>query len=201
VGLLAVLLLGLGMIAPKGFAQAEPLVLDAEQREGLAAGEVIVQPLAPTDGAGVATRGIAVVQAPPTRVWPVVRDCGEFSQFMPRVKESAQLEREGGSSICRTVMGTPFPFPDLFVEVRSVEQTLPDGGFRRHWTLLRGDFERNQGAWTVLPWGDRSEQSLLVYESDAKAKTIVPDFIQRAAQRETLPGGMRAIRLRVEELQ
>jgi len=192
-------LLALGMLGLEGSARAEEFALDAEQRERLAAGEVIVQPLEPTDGVGVATRGIALVPAPPERVWRVVRDCGEQAQFMPRVKESAQLERDDGSSVCRTVMDVPFPFPDLFVELLSVEQTLPDGGFRRHWTLLNGDFERNQGAWTVLPWGEDAQQALLVYESDAKPKTIVPDFILRAAQRETLPGGMRAMRLRVEE--
>ena len=91
----------------------------------------------------------------------------------------------------------PFPFADLVSEARSVERTLEGGGFERRWSLVRGDYERSEGTWRVLPWGEESARTLLIYQQDAKPKMTVPEMLLETAQKRTLPKTFHAIRLRV----
>jgi hypothetical protein len=93
----------------------------------------------------------------------------------------------------------PFPFPDLGSEVLSLEDRLPGGGFRTSWSLLAGDFERNRGSWTVLPWPERPEHSLLLHENQVRPKTILPDFVLRRLHAEMLRDAYGGVRRRVEE--
>ncbi len=148
---------------------------------------------------GIAVLGIGVIPAPPESVWPVVRECGELVRFMPRLASSVEVGREGDASVCRTVVDVPFPFPNLTSDVLAVENELPGGGFRSSWSLVTGDFEQNQGAWTVLPWPERTEHSLLLHQNEVRPKTILPDFILRRLHGEMLRDAFGGVRRRVEE--
>ena len=59
----------------------------------VSSGEVVIRRLPPTDGDGVAARAFAVVKAPAKKVWPVLRDCQHFKEFLPRTKESVLKSR------------------------------------------------------------------------------------------------------------
>jgi len=164
--------------------------LDAEEREALAEGKMLVQRREPTGGKGVSFRVLRVLASPVERVWPVVRDCGLFHEFMPRVRES---ESQPGSTeevtLCRVVISSA-PIGELRSTVRS--QVEPVGeGWRRHWQLVEGDFGHSRGAWTVVPW--RGGGSLLVYEVDASPKVPVPASVLALAQRLQLPAMFDAI--------
>ena len=175
--------------------------LSSKEATRVTGGEVIIRRLSPTGGDGVAARAFAVVKAPTTKVWPVLRDCQHFKAFLPRTKESILKSRVGQTSVCYTKIDMPFPFSDLWADVKSVEKTLPAGMFGRSWTLLKGTYKRNNGSWIVKPWGKLGKDSLLIYEIDIDPDTSVPDFIIRKAQTSTLPDLFEAIRRRVRSLQ
>jgi ribosome-associated toxin RatA of RatAB toxin-antitoxin module len=188
-------LLGVALLCAPAAAAVKP-ALDADDRKKLEEGEVLVQSRKPTDDEGVAARAIAVIDAPPEKVWPVVRDCAHYHEFMPRTKESRLVREEGEVTVCEVEISMPFPLSNLKAATRAVNRPLPEGGFERSWTLLEGTYSRNNGSWVLYPWGDGS-RTLAVYEIDANPDISIPDAILRSAQTGTLPDVMEAIRKRV----
>ncbi len=148
-------------------------------------------------GSDLALRTAALIDAEPSQVWSAVRNCEHYDEFMPRMKRSVQESREGNTTLCRFEVSLPFPLSNLHSEVRSVEHDLPDGGFQRSWSLVRGDYERNHGSWTLLPWGADRAHTLAIYEIDLKPNLLVPDFIVQRLQTRTLSDMFDALRRRV----
>ena len=178
-------------------AVTAPPLTDAE-RARLEAGDVVIHDAKPTGGSGVAVVAMGVVDAPSPEVFPVVRDCQHFSRFMPKVKSSALLE-EDGRSLCHTELSMPFPLSNLWSDTAFVVREEPRGHFTREWSLVRGTFTHNTGAYSVVPWGDGTK-SLVVYALDSNPKVPVPDALLRSAQTGSLPQVFAAIRRRVVEL-
>lgn len=172
----------------------------ATPEERLATGEVLVRPLKPTDGVGVAAEAFGIVNAPPEKVFAVVEDCARFKEFMPRTKDSALRRMEGEARICFVEISMPFPLSNLWSEVRSVSKPLPAGGFERSWTMIKGTYSRNNGKWTVQPWGADGQRSLVTYRVDVNPDSMVPDAIIRKAQTSSLPDMYEALRKRVASL-
>ncbi len=172
-----------------------PKLTDAEKKK-LDANEVIVKERKPTDNRGVSGEAMAVVDAPTTEVWPVVRDCEHYSKFLPSTKNSARTD-ENGDTICHDEIELPFPLTNLKADTKSVAREDPPGTFKREWSFVRGTYRRNRGSWTVLPWGDDNKKTLVIYFVDSDPSMLVPDFILRSAQVGTLPNVFVGVRKRV----
>ena len=147
---LALFVLAVGGASPAASADGVP-AFRPESLKALEKGEVLLEQLEPAGGSGVAVRASGVIEAPPGRVWPVLRDCEHYREFLPGVRESELKSRVNGVAVCATEIDLPFPLGDLRSEMR-VSETEIDGGFRRSWTLIEGNYERNQGSWTLLPF-------------------------------------------------
>ena len=147
--------------------------LTADETRQLKKGEVVVRTLTPTDNSGVSVRAFGVIHADPSKVWPVVRDCQYFKEFMPRTMQSQLVSRTGDSAVCYFKIDMPFPFDDLASSVHSTEKKTSDGAFLRSWTLIAGSYRRNNGSWEVRPWSEG--KSLLVYFIDIDPKVKIPD--------------------------
>ena len=182
------------MLCAAAAGAAPPLGLG--EVEQLERGDLVPLPLS-GEGSDLAKRFAALIDAEPTHVWSTVRNCEHYDEFMPRMKHSAQQSREGNTTLCRFEVSLPFPLSNLHSEVRSVEQQLPDGGFERSWSLVRGDYAYNQGSWTLLPWGTDGAHTLAIYEIDLKPNLLVPDFLVQRLQRRTLSDMFDALRRRV----
>lgn len=180
-------------------AYADPVAfpaLTADERQLLERRGVVVRERTPTDNRGIGAESMALVEAPTSEVWPVVRDCEHFSLFMPNTKSSAR-KQENGESLCFDEIALPFPLPNLWADTRSKVVEEPQGHFQRSWSLVRGNYNRDSGAWKVLPWGPESKQSLVIYIIDSDPAMVLPDAILRAAQTGSLPDVFKAIRKRV----
>jgi len=178
-------------------ADSAPVSAGADQAQ-LDKGEVLVKSLTPTGDEGVAAEARAVVSAPPEKVFGFLDDCARFKEFMPRVKDSALRGTEGDAKICYTEIGMPFPISNLWSEVRSVTTRLPDGGYQRAWTLIKGTYKRNTGNWKVQPWGADGTKSLVTYTLDVNPDVMIPDAIIRKAQTGSLPDVFEALRKRAQ---
>lgn len=173
------------------------LPLDDGERARLERGEVLFTPLEPADGRGVAGRALGVVDAPPGVVWPVLRDCQHYQEFLPGVRASALRSRERDVAVCYTEIELPWPLPDLVSETRVQESRSEDGGYAREWRLITGSYRHNVGSWRLHPWGERGGRTLAVYQIDFDPQTALPDWLLQRAQRSTVPGVFEAVRERV----
>ena len=158
--------------------------------------EVVEQPTA--NGRGVALRACGTVEAPPHAVWAVLRDCGQFEQFLPRVSRSRLTSREDNVVVCDETIDLPFPLGQLHSISRVIESPRPDGGFERRWNLIRGTYRHLEGAWLVLPADAAASRSVVVYEVDMDPDTVIPDFVLRHAQSAAAPEVFQAVRERVQ---
>ena len=189
-------------LAARVVSAAEPVAfptLSQEDRQRLDQRAVVVRDRTPTDHRGIGVEAMALVDAAPSEVWPVVRDCEHFSRFMPSTRASARKE-ENGESLCFDEIALPFPLPNLWADTRSTLVEAPQGHFMRAWSLVRGTYHRDNGAWKVLPWGQEAKQALVVYVIDSDPSIPVPSGLIRAAQTGSLPDVFKAIRKRVVEL-
>jgi hypothetical protein len=170
---------------------------DEEARLG--AGHVLTYVLEPARG-GVAFRAAGIVESRPAQVWPALRDCEHYRDFVPRTLESALLARNGSEAVCYTRIDLPFPLADLVSELGVVESERSDGGFERRWRLVRGSYSHNVGSWTLLPHGPEGLRTLAIYQIEIDPDTLAPDFLVRRAQRASARDLFRALRERVREV-
>jgi hypothetical protein len=176
-----------------------PAMTDAE-RAKLDKGDVVIHELKPVDGKGVAFDSLGVIDAPSPEVWAVLRDCSQFSKFMPRIKASS-IKEMAGEKLCAVELELPWPLTNLWSDTRSIyTEDDPPGHYSRVWSLVRGTYKRNDGSWTAVPWGKNSEKTLVRYAVDSDPKMIIPDPILRSAQTGALPDVFKAIRKRVTAL-
>ncbi len=186
------------VLAFAGVATAAELEISDEQRARLERGEVLISEGVPS-GKGFAYHALGLVNAPPLRVWPVVRDCAAMDEYMPRMARADESEHGNDTYVCETEIELPFPLSNRVNAARSFLSELPGGIFRRQWSLVPGDWDyhRNDGSWTVHPWEDGT-RTLLAYWLDAWLKSGVPDFVIHAAQTVQAPAVFDAIRERVD---
>lgn len=185
------------IVAALALAQAAP---DA----ALAKGEIVIT-LRKVPGSDVEeATAKAVIDAPPELVWAIVGDCKNYKNTMPSVIESSVLKTEAPAPSdgplatevrrCRVVADLPFPFSDLVSVTRSVYTTDPGKQWRRQWKLIEGDYTRNDGDWTVVPWGDDGKKSLATYRIHAEPKVPLPGPMLTSIQERKLPEVMQMLR-------
>ncbi len=183
-------------------AAAEPLqapALSPDEATRLDKGEVLTRSITPTGNKGVGAVALGLIDAPTTEVWPVVRDCQHFKHFMPRTKDSSVKQHPEKGSMCHVELDMPFPLTNLWSDTTSVVRQ-EGGAYLRAWTLVEGTYHRNDGSWTLLPWGEGGAKTLLVYTIDSNPKLIVPDGLMRSAQLGSLPEVVKQVRKRVVDL-
>src|SRR3990167_7381591 len=148
-------------VLTSGLALAQPLAVpkftEAEARK-LDSGETVVHEVKPTDNKGIGVQSFGIIDAPSTEVWPVLRDCAHFAAFMPRTKTS-RVKEEEGVSLCHVELNLPFPLMNLWSDTKSVQREEPAGHFHRAWTLVRGSYRRNNGSWSLIPWGAEAKKT------------------------------------------
>lgn len=195
-----VALIALLLIA--GAAVAEPVVIPSiseQETKKLNAGEILIREFTPTGGKGVGSLAIGVIDATSDEVYGIVTNCTLFWQFMPRVKKSWVKEDPTAGTICHVELTMPFPLPDLWSDSTHELREDPKGHYYRGWKMVRGTYHRNDGSWTVVPWGDGTK-CLVVYSVDSDPKMAVPDALIRIGQTTSLPDVITRIRQRVVTL-
>ena len=163
------------------------------QESRVAAGEVIVTTKR-VEGYSIPQVGVdCVIDVPPERVWALVDDCNGYRNTMPRVADSAELERTGTRSLCKWTVAMPFPFANVstLVEARSV---VSAGGWKRDFKQLSGDFVRNEGYWHLTPFGSDGKRTRIDYRLHVVMSTLVPDSLIKRGQISAMHDMIRKMR-------
>jgi hypothetical protein len=179
----------LGVLCTAGLALAtEPVADDkADARARLDGGEVIIK-ATKVEGSGVPkVKAMGVVDAPPEALWAVIEKCGDYKKTMVRTAASEELSRKGNIVRCRVTIELPFPLKNLTATTEAIHSVTPGKKWQRRWSMVEGDYKRNSGSWTLVPFDDSGKRTLVIYEVHAEPNIALPDSIQRAAQKKSLP--------------
>lgn len=174
---------------------ASPAFADNEK---LADGEVIVE-TTDVSGSDIPRMTVTgVIDAPPTEVWKIVSDCANYSETMPRIKESRQVSRSGSTVICETTVGLPFPLSDLRSTTTGIHTEGPVE-WRRQWSMIEGNYRFNEGYWSLKTFNGDDNRTLAVYSVHAAPEGSVPGWMRRRAQESAMPDVIEAVRKAVAD--
>jgi hypothetical protein len=118
---------------------------------------------------------------------------------------SRELSRSGDESTqfnadCEVTADAPFPFSDLTsVSRATMTVDAQSGGYTRTWTLIRGDYEVNDGSWSLVPV-DGGTKTRVTYRIHVKPKLTLPDSLIQSAQSSRLPQVIQQLRDRTAQL-
>lgn len=163
-----------------------PAKAEESFHDRLSSGEVIVEK-ALIDGDRIpelTARG--VIEAPVERVWAIIEDCGNYDLTMLRVSRSAELSRQGELVVCEVEIDMPFPLSNLVGVTQATHRVGPPE-WSRSWSLLRGDYEVNDGSWTLTQFDGDPMRTLAVYRVHVEPKTHVPSAFLGMAQKKAIP--------------
>lgn len=152
----------------------------------LAKGEILVSTRAVAGSDLPEVTAQAMFAVPTEKLWKVIDNCGNYKNTMDRIKESKELERKGNRVVCEVLVGLPFPLSDLHSVTEAVHVVGPPK-WSRTWKLLRGDFDRNEGSWTLTPFAGDPNRTLAVYRLHTEPHIHVPAAVLRKGQRDSLP--------------
>ncbi len=175
-----------------------PLALSADQQRRLANGDVIVLDVLPPGAAkgSQGGTGVALVKASPEAVWRVLVDYARHSGLYPRVVKAEVLARDPERALVHYVVGVgPFSF-GFHVN------NYPDAAHRHlDWRLEHERpndlFKESSGYWQIDADSAQPDHVVLTYAM--AARTVLPAFLTRGAERDGLVETLRAVRKRVEE--
>jgi hypothetical protein len=175
---------------------APPVDLSEEDRRRLAAGEVVLLDALPP-GAGTSAHGgtaVGLVRASPETVWRILVDYAGHTRLYPRVVGVEVLEADERHALIRYLVG----IGPLSFQVH-MDKQLDARRRRVEWRLAEGHannlFRESSGYWQV----DAAEGASLVTYAMA-VRTILPAFVTRRAERDSLVETIKTVRKRAGEM-
>jgi ribosome-associated toxin RatA of RatAB toxin-antitoxin module len=177
---------------------AKALELSRDQERRLEGGEVVVVDELPPGGIAVrgsqGGTGLSLVRASPETVWQVLVNYAHHPGMYPRVVRAQVLESDPEHALVRYVIGVgPFSFGF------HVDNYLDEGHRRIVWRLAQERpndlFRDSWGYWQI---DVRPTGVLLTY--GMAARTVLPAFLTRRAERDGLVETLKAVRERAERL-
>lgn len=170
--------------------------LTAEQRHRLEQGEILLlDVLPPGDRVAVGQGGtaVALVRADREAIWRVLVDYPGHSGLYPGVVEADVLKAAGGHALVRYVVGVgPFSFGF------HVDNYADHDHGRLAWRLARDRrndlFRDSWGYWQLEP-----VRGGVVLTYAMAARTVLPAFLTRGAERDGLVETLRAVRDRAQQ--
>jgi len=132
----------------------------------------------------------ASIDAPASVVWSIVSTCNDYAKTMPNIAKSKELSREGDPSssfttVCEVTADLPFPIGDLTSVSRAKHSVELDKRYERRWTMLSGDYDYNEGSWTIVALSPTTSKA--TYKLRVRPKLPVPDKMLESFQSGTMP--------------
>lgn len=184
------LLLALVVLPAWGNGPSAP-VLDPEVKSRLLAGESVVLPKRPDEGAEADARFVtvaALIAGTRETVWEVIHDKENAADFLTGVLESKVLEREDQHLLVeqRTVVGGP---KGSYLYRLRHELTPQE---RSWFTYAGGELRDVIGGWWIFD--DLAEgKVLVVYALHIDAGLFAPQSIVKAGMRKSMPKTLAAV--------
>jgi ribosome-associated toxin RatA of RatAB toxin-antitoxin module len=172
--------------------------LDPTTKSRLSRGEVLVhtEPVPGSSTQAIVVR--AVFDFPAEAVWRHIDQSARYHEFMPRVKASAELSRDGENIRTRMTVDMPFPLKNLTATTRARHIVEPGVRYVREWKLEEGDYHVNEGSWTLTPFDGDPNRAYAHYRVHVMPKIPIPKAIQSAVQEKAMPKLIESLRERTK---
>jgi len=171
--------------------------LSTETIRRLSRGELIIDTLPRGRGQVPEVQVLAVVEAEPGRLWRIIDQVGQYSRFMPSVKASEEVSREGDVVRARVTVDMPFPLKNLTSVTEGIHTVVEGESYVRQWTLVEGDYLENSGSWILVPFEGDPARTLVEYRLLAQPKIRIPQRLQGLAQKKAIPRLIKRLREQV----
>lgn len=144
---------------------------------------------------------MAVIEAPPAKVFATIGDYENFKDFMPYVAKTTVDSREG--NVTKVSYWLEFP---LGLSGRNYQLELTDGKktvdgveiYASDWKYTgKGNIIDTTGSWELAPWGDGTK-TLARYTVFTDPGGSFPTWIKNKAAGTALPKVLNAVRKRVK---
>lgn len=153
-------------------------------------------------------KAMGQIDAPADRVFKVIGDYDHYVEFMPYMRESKVIAREGKNTIIYGYVAPPI-VSNRDYTLKMVDESV--GGespmFKVSWTPAndRGPAPRdgtvrlsiNTGSWTLEPTEDGKTYATYYLYTDPGGS--IPTFLVNKANRDSLPDLVKAVRKRVKD--
>lgn len=176
-----------------------PLGAAAQSNDALSKGEISVETIdvKGSDIPKVVVKG--VINAPPAKVWQLVSDCTKYHKTMTRIKASKLVKKTGDTYICDVTVELPFPLSNLRATTNAKHVSGPPV-WSRTWTLIEGDYEKNEGSWKLEEFAGDPNRTFATYTVYAIPNTAVPGWMRKKAQESSMPDVIKRLRAEVKKL-
>ena len=188
---------------PAQYAQSpsgQPLT--EKQRIALDKGKILVH-LKEIPGTPVKrARAIALVDAPPDKVFAAVTDYDSFPRFMPYCKKVRLQKREGERSWVRFELDFPWPIGDRHYVLQLTDRREEVSGrpvLASRWTYEpnSGNINDTYGSWEILGYG--VSRSFVRYTVFTDPGGKIPHWARNMATEVAVPKVFKRLRKRVRE--
>lgn len=132
---------------------AQAVNFDAREKERLAAGKAVKQPLPKSGDAGFyGGTGYVLADAPADVVWQAIQDWGSYHKMFPKTVGVTEVSRKGNRSLIKMEMGHKLIKMEYFMDVERNEEK-----YMLSFRLVRNrphDLEETRGYWRLFPQKD-----------------------------------------------
>jgi hypothetical protein len=168
---------------------------------------------------------VGVVDAPPERVWKVIRDYNEHKHFMPNILECFVVRPEGlklvkgidpaqlrslesklkefrtddvtGEVLYLYGLGD-FPWP-IANKAYILKVVRDPHRYQTHAAMVIGQMKINESSWELRPYGKDGSKTLAKYRILLDPGVPAPGFAVKMAADSSLPAIIKAVRERVKD--
>ena len=171
-----VMLALLALLVPAGEAAARPRV--TKQEEARLNKWEVLEYSEKVSGSKIAMgKAIGIIDDIPEAVVYVMEDVAKYKHFLPRIKGSRVVKRQGPHTYA--VLETDFPWPvkDAWAYVRFTRQKLKGRTYVIRWGMRNGTLKSFGGTALVEVWSKKGgvTRTSIIYKLLAEPKTSIPD--------------------------
>ena len=176
--------------------------LDASQREQLLARKIVSQLLAPSDTGPSPGVAIAIIDAPPARIFRTLRDYPHLHEFMPYVASATVDDHTGNRWLVSYAIRAPLGIGNRDYQLESFDEKETVDGVEvlisRFSFTGRGNIKDTRGTWRLVPIAN-GQATFARYESSTDPGGSFSPWLKRKIASVGLSKIMQAIRKRVAE--
>tara|TARA_B100001094_G_scaffold307695_1_gene339623 strand:- start:90 stop:860 length:771 start_codon:yes stop_codon:yes gene_type:complete len=116
----------------------------------------------------------AILPGTAAKNWKLISDCRILKKIVPAVERVEVRKERSKGQTCWLLVDAPWPFSDLTSVLQYTRQAKADG-YAMSFFMIKGDYDRNRGHWSLKPYGDKGDRTLLKYWIHSVPHTTAPN--------------------------
>ncbi|MCK5799471.1 MAG: hypothetical protein KAI47_19905 [Deltaproteobacteria bacterium] len=175
--------------------------LAPRQLNAVLRGRVLVFSLPPPKDCTVRLgKAIGIAEGSSDALLHLILDVARYREYLPRIKASRFLRREGKAIIGFVEMSLPWPVSDAWCTYRLTYAHKGHGIYELFWTMKRGTLKRYQGHALIEPWNKTNDKAVITYELLVEPDSRAPTSLLSRGVRHSAEMFLHRVRIRIKTL-